>query len=64
MMESKGKSTAVTKDYGKRTAIVTGSSRGMYGSIQKLPVERDLADEMVVGKQLPFGSLKMDSTSA
>lgn len=24
------RSTAVTKDYGKRTAIVTGSARGMY----------------------------------
>jgi NAD(P)-dependent dehydrogenase (short-subunit alcohol dehydrogenase family) len=28
-MSNTRKSTAVTKDYGKRTAIVTGSSRGM-----------------------------------
>ncbi|PVH82875.1 acetoin dehydrogenase-like protein [Cadophora sp. DSE1049] len=32
-MASKGKSTAVTKDYGKRTAIVTGSARGIGKAI-------------------------------
>jgi len=32
-MASTGKSTAVTKDYGKRTAIVTGSARGIGKAI-------------------------------
>jgi hypothetical protein len=61
-MTSKLKGTAVTKDYGKRTAIVTGSARGMYASQNQTSDKNVLT--RIEGKQLRSDWRKMDLTFA
>jgi hypothetical protein len=51
-------STAVTKDYGKRHVIVTGSARGMQVSVLK--ANRNIANQVPEARQSQFDLQKMD----